>query len=86
LHPGNLHPDAPKEAFLHHAMFLRHVTETLGGLDFEPAFRQLSQAYEASLADWPIAAQAASVNQMGGAWIAPLLSGLRRYAELEGWA
>jgi hypothetical protein len=86
LHPGSLHPDAPKEAFLHHAACLRNVTETLRGLDFEPAFRHLSQAYATSVADWPIAAQAASVTSMGGVWVAPLLSGLTRYAELEGWA
>lgn len=85
LHPGGLHPDAPKEAFLHHARCLRDFTETLRTLDFEPAFRLLDDAYAISTADWPVAAQVASVNRMDDAWIRPFWAGLSRYAEREGW-
>jgi hypothetical protein len=85
LHPGGLHPDAPKEAFLHHAWCLSDITEALRTRDFEPAFRFLADAYERSTADWPLAAQAASVNPMNGAWVAPFWAGLARYGQLEGW-
>lgn len=85
LHPGNLHPDGPKEAFFHHAAALSGVSRTLRALDFEPAYRRLRAAYEEAVNDWAPAAQAASVNSMAHVWVNPLLSGLTLYGESEGW-
>jgi hypothetical protein len=86
LVPGPLHPDGPKEAFLHHAACLNRLIATASSGDFEARFRGLEGVYAAAEADWPIAAAAAGTGSLSPQWIGPMLDGLRAYATSEGWA
>jgi hypothetical protein len=85
LHPGGLHPDAPQEAFTHHVSSISRIVGELSELDFESRFRALEERYVAALGDWPLAADAASMASAADNWISPLLVGLRRYGQTEGW-
>lgn len=85
LFPGALHPDAPKEAFLHHIRCLESLAESARTLGFEEAFEFMMQTYAAARVDWPVAAAAASINSVHEAWITPLQEGLQRYGQQEGW-
>jgi hypothetical protein len=80
-----LHPDGPKETFLHHAGVLHAIVDELASLDFEPAFQRLQDLYESAAAEWPAAAEAAGMKSMAPQWVDPLREGLRIYADGEGW-
>jgi hypothetical protein len=85
LLPGALHPDGPKEAFLHHAACLARIISLVSGGSFEDRFRALDQLYAAADVDWPDAAAAAGVTSASMQWVATLDAGLRLYAASEGW-
>lgn len=85
LHPGPLHPDAPKEAFVHHLANLKNLIDALVDLDFEPAYRHLDELYDRASIDWPAAAAAADIDSLASHWIDPLRTGLRAYGHDEGW-
>jgi hypothetical protein len=85
LHHGSLHPDAPQEAFAHHASCLHSLVAGLGQLGFEEKYRLLEEMYMAAIADWTLAASTGPTTLMADAWVSPLLAGLRRYGAAEGW-
>lgn len=85
LHPGSLHPDGPKEAFLHHVTVLGSLVDDLVGIDFEPAFWELDGLYEQAQVDWPNASAAAGIGSAVHVCVDPLREGLRLYGRDEGW-
>lgn len=85
LHRGPIHPDGPKEAFLHHVSVLNEVSTAVADLDFGPAYSELLARYRAAVEDWPDAAAAAGTAALSALWVDPLLEGLVSYGEQEGW-
>jgi hypothetical protein len=85
LLPGALHPDGPKEAFLHHAACLSRIIEVASAGDFRARYQALDDLYVAAIADWPSAADAAGTISSSAQWVTPFLGGLSLYARSEGW-
>lgn len=86
LHVGALHPDGPKEAFLHHARSLGRVIATISAAPSpELRYRVLAEMYRDALNRWPAAAAAAGIRSKAGRNVDPFFNGLNSYAADEGW-
>lgn len=82
---GALHPDGPKEAFLHHVASLANLLGAIGDVPYEDRWQRLSSLYEDSVADWAAARAAAQLTESSAEWVDAYLAGLNAYAHEEGW-
>lgn len=85
LLPGSLHPDGPKEAFLHHVACLSRLVDTASTGDFQTRYRNLNDLYLTARRNWPVASQAAGTLSAAAQWVEPFMGGLSTYAQGEGW-
>lgn len=84
--PGGLPPDAPQEAFEHHAGCLtRLVAHLTSAPDPRAAFERLRNLYATAAARWPGVVAATGTATAAAAWIEPFEQGLAAYAHSEGW-
>lgn len=81
---GPLHPDAPEEAFLHHADCLQQVIAGLPG-DHQGRYEYMRDLYEAAAAAWPQVTTITHSPSDETTWIRPFLDGLVLYGQSEGW-
>jgi hypothetical protein len=84
LIPGTLHPDAPEEAFLHHAQSLQQVISGLPG-DYRGRYEYMRDLYQAASGAWPQVTAITHSPSDESTWVTPFLEGLTLYGQSEGW-
>ncbi len=82
---GDLHPDGPKEAFLHHAASVRSLLDEIGDGGYRPQWDALTEIYREATAHWPGVQSTAQITEGSGVWIDSLAAGLKAYGADEGW-
>ncbi|MFP4512802.1 MAG: hypothetical protein ACLFRV_07640 [Acidimicrobiales bacterium] len=82
---GALHPDGPKEAFLHHVASLRNLLDGIGDGPYEDRFTQLLSMYQQAVASWPAVSSTAQLTEGAADWVEAYVAGLNVYGQDEGW-
>jgi hypothetical protein len=82
---GGLHPDGPKEAFLHHASSLERLLGDIGDGSYDERFNALLTLYRDASAAWPSVTSTAQLTEGSAEWVDAYLAGLSAYGDDEGW-